>query len=354
MRHHLIADVPVGAFLSSGIDSSALVGLIQDAGGQDVETLTLAFAEFAGAAEDEAPLAAEVARAYGVRHTVRRVDHAEFERDLPKIFEAMDQPSIDGVNTWFVSKAAHELGLKVAISGLGGDELFAGYPSFRDIPRWLGWFGPLAAVPRLGALARATSRPLVAALGLNPKAAGMLEYGGAVARAYFLKRALFMPWELGELLAPEVVAEGLRRLKPIELLERDLRPDPPTAALRISVLESAQYMRSRLLRDTDWASMAHSLEVRTPLVDARLLQTLAEIAAASGEPPSKTMLAQAPSTPLPAGVRRRAKTGFMTPIAAWQQRSARIPRKDETPRAPWARAWAGVVRNGPEASWRPA
>ena len=85
-------------------------------------------------ADDEAPLAAEVARTYGTRHTTRSVTESEFEADLPRILEAMDQPSIDGINTWFVSKAAHELGLKVAVSGLGGDELFGGYPSFREVP----------------------------------------------------------------------------------------------------------------------------------------------------------------------------------------------------------------------------
>jgi asparagine synthase (glutamine-hydrolysing) len=194
----------------------------------------------------------------------------------------------------------------------------------------------------------------VRALSVNPKAAGMIEYGGTFARAYLLKRALFMPWELTGLLAPDVVAEGLRRLMPVHLLERELRPNPPTAAGRISVLESTQYMRSRLLRDTDWASMAHSLEVRTPLVDATLLQSMVDIFAASGEPPSKAMLARAPTTPLPARVRQRPKTGFMTPIATWQRQSARHRELASSPHEPWARAWAGVVRNGPEASWRPA
>src|SRR5262249_3123554 len=124
VRQHLVADVPVGAFLSSGIDSGALVGLMRDAGQQDIQTVTLAFEEFRDKHEDEAPLAGEIAARYGTRHTTRVVTEQEFGEDLPKILTAMDQPTIDGLNTWFVSKAARELGLKVAISGLGGDELF--------------------------------------------------------------------------------------------------------------------------------------------------------------------------------------------------------------------------------------
>src|SRR5262249_35789297 len=154
VRHHLVADVSVGAFLSSGIDSGALVGLMRDAGQQDIQTVTLAFEEFEGRVEDEAPLAAEMAALYGTRHTTRVVTEREFLDDLPKILTAMDQPTIDGLNTWFVSKAAHELGLKVTISGLGGDELFGGYPSFRDVPRCVRAFAVPGRVPGLGDLAR--------------------------------------------------------------------------------------------------------------------------------------------------------------------------------------------------------
>ena len=150
VRHHLEADVPVGAFLSAGIDSGALVGLMRDAGPRDLQTLTLSFGEFQGRPDDEAPLAAAVARHYGTRHTTRRVTAAEFHADLPLILAAMDQPSIDGINTWFIAKAARELGLKVAVSGLGGDELFGGYPAFTDIPRWVRWLAPAARVPALG------------------------------------------------------------------------------------------------------------------------------------------------------------------------------------------------------------
>ena len=154
VRAHLLADVEVGIFLSAGVDSGAVLGLMRDAGQQDIRAITLAFAEFQGTSEDEAPLAARVCEHYGARHIVRSVSQQEFRDDLPAILEAMDQPSIDGVNSWFVSKAAKEAGLKVAISGLGGDELLGGYPSFSDLPRWRNWFGPLAAVPGLGLVAR--------------------------------------------------------------------------------------------------------------------------------------------------------------------------------------------------------
>ena len=154
VRHHLVADVPVGAFLSSGIDSGALVGLMRDAGQQDIQTVTLAFEEFRGRSEDEAPIAAEIAAQYGTRHTTRVVTEQEFRDDLPKILDAMDQPTIDGLNTWFVSKAARELGLKVAISGLGGDELFGGYPSFRDVPLCVRALAIPGRIPGLGNVAR--------------------------------------------------------------------------------------------------------------------------------------------------------------------------------------------------------
>src|SRR6266481_2305953 len=185
VRAHLLADVEVGIFLSAGVDSGALLGVMADAGQREIRAITLAFDEFRGTAEDEAPLAGQVAERYGARHIVRHVDEREFRADLPAIIAAMDQPSIDGVNTWFVAKAAKEAGLKVTLSGLGGDELLAGYPSFTDVPRWHRRFGLLAAVPGLGRLARPLLR--AAAPGLvreRPKAAGLLQYADSWAGAY--------------------------------------------------------------------------------------------------------------------------------------------------------------------------
>ena len=110
----------------------------------DLQTMTLRFAEYRGRDNDEAPLAQVVARRYGVRHTIQELSREEFLACMPRVFEAMDQPSVDGLNSYFISKAAHEMGLKVAMSGAGGDELFGGYTSFRDIPRWM----PITSAPR--------------------------------------------------------------------------------------------------------------------------------------------------------------------------------------------------------------
>jgi asparagine synthase (glutamine-hydrolysing) len=347
VRHHLVADVPVGVFLSAGIDSGALVGLMRDAGQQDIQSVTLAFGEFRDRPEDEAPLAEEVARLYGTRHTTRTVTEAEFNADLPRILEAMDQPSIDGINTWFVAKAARELGLKVAISGLGGDELFGGYPSFRDIPRWVGLLAAPARMPLLGKAARIAAAPLVRALGGSPKAPGMLELGGSYEGAYLLRRGLFMPWELGQVLATDVVAAGLRRLSPLRLIAKALEPCPRAPHARVAVLETSLYMRNQLLRDADWASMAHSLEVRTPLVDGPLLSRFAHHA---GRPPvaaGKQLLGEIPHRPLPAGIMRRPKSGFAVPIEIWMRSAGRgssgttAGRRRARMKPPqWARDWS--------------
>lgn len=326
---HLLADVEVGVFLSAGVDSGAMLGLMRDAGCNSATAITLSFEEFRGTSEDEAPLAAQVAQTYGARHIVRTVGEAEFRADLPAILEAMDQPSMDGVNTWFVAKAAREAGLKAAISGLGGDELLAGYASFRDMPRWRRRFGPLAAVPGLGAMARAVMGALAPGfVRAHPKALGMLEYAGTWEGTYLLRRGLFLPHELPALLDKEFVADGMRRLKPLSQLSGTLSPDPHSSNGRICVLESGHYMRNQLLRDADWAGMAHSLEIRTPLVDIALLRRLAPAIAALKPGMGKAALAAAPSIPLPAQIVSRAKTGFGVPTRAWMAAAARSNRED--------------------------
>ncbi|HVN00897.1 MAG TPA: asparagine synthase (glutamine-hydrolyzing) [Caulobacteraceae bacterium] len=347
VRAHLLADVPVGVFLSAGVDSGAMLALMREASVADLTAVTLAFREFEGTREDEAPLAAEVATRYGARHVVRRVDRREFEADLPEIVAAMDQPSIDGVNTWFVAKAAREAGLKVAISGLGGDELLAGYPSFVDLPRWRRRFGPWAAVPGVGPVSRAMLRAFApSVLRQTPKAAGMLEHAGSWTGAYLLRRGLFLPHELPALLGEEVAREGLARLGEAAGLAAALEPDPGSDVGRVCALESCCYLRGQLLRDADWAGMAHGVEIRTPLVDIELLRALAPFIPALRPGAGKAALASGPATPLPDVVVRRAKTGFTVPTSDWMDQSlgrgAGQPAKGLTSRR-WARqvfAWA--------------
>ena len=336
VRHHLVADVEVGAFLSAGVDSGALVGLMRDAGQTRIRTLTLAFAEFDGTPSDEAPLAGIVAARYGAEHTTRRVDRAEFIADLPAIFDAMDQPSIDGINTWFVAKAARELGLKVALSGLGGDELLAGYSSFRDIPRWRRRFGLLARTPGAAALASAAIRTFAPRLAReNPKSLGVLRYSGDWASAYLLRRAVLLPFELAGVMDPALVREGLERLRPVERLRASMSPDPGSDMGRIAALESANYLRNQLLRDADWAGMAHSLEIRTPLVDYTLLQALSPYMPGMSASVGKSALAAAPSTPLPTNVVTRPKSGFGVPTGAWMTGATMAPHRLDSRR--WAR-----------------
>ncbi|HEX8171866.1 MAG TPA: asparagine synthase (glutamine-hydrolyzing) [Thermoanaerobaculia bacterium] len=336
VRYHMVADVPVGAFLSAGIDSSAIVALAKESGASDLQTLTLRFEEYRGRDNDEAPLAAVVAQQYGVRHTIRDLTLADFKAELPRIFEAMDQPSVDGLNSYFISKAAAEFGLKVALSGTGGDELFGGYTSFRDIPRWMPITSLLAHVPGLGEGVYRLNRALARrSRHISPKMGEIVRYGGSYAGAYLVKRGRFLTAELPEVLGAEVAEEGLRRLQILPLIERTVTPDPGQPYARVVALESSLYLRNQLLRDMDWASMAHSLEVRVPLVDAHLLRKVAPVLVTRRER-GKQILANAPRPPLPPAVRARRKTGFTLPIKEWLSQDGNGARVEFGKRS-WAR-----------------
>jgi ADP-heptose:LPS heptosyltransferase len=314
VRHHLVSDVPVGIFLSSGLDSSALVSLAKQAGATTLQAVTLGFQEFKNRPEDETPLAARVAAHFGADHQVRWLDRQGFSEHLDRALQAMDQPSVDGLNTYFVAKAASEAGMKVALSGLGGDELFGGYNSYRQVPRMARILGPLRAFPGLGTAFRALARPLTGRR-ISPKWASLLEYGPRLTGAYFLRRALFMPWEFEGLGAPVDLVRGWEELDLTGRLERSIQ-GLTTERGRLIALEAGWYMRNQLLRDSDWAAMAHGLELRTPLVDATLLRQLAP-ALVSSAPPDRRQVVGALAAPPPPEVLARPKTGFSMPIRTW-------------------------------------
>jgi asparagine synthase (glutamine-hydrolysing) len=312
MRHHLISDVPVGLFLSAGIDSATLAALAVQCGAS-LQTVTLGFLEYKGTEADETVLAEEIARRYGTRHRTVWISRADFEESFEAFVHTMDQPSIDGLNTWLVAQAAASVGLKVALSGLGGDEFFGGYPSFRQLPRIVQLARPFSSVPQVGRTLRRMSAPLLRRF-TSEKLAGLVEYGGTWEGAYMLRRAVRMPWELEAGKATQDIA---RRRAGDGRPDVDWRPrlrDDPHAV--VSALEATCYMRNQLLRDSDWAAMAHSIELRVPLVDVNLTRFIAR-QRRIGRRYSKLDLASCADPALPESVTRRPKTGFTVPVRDW-------------------------------------
>jgi len=183
VQQHLVADVPVGAFLSAGRDSTLIATLAARHLSEPLRTITLRFDEYRGTPNDEAPIAERVAQLIGARQQTRRVRREDFDADRQRILDAMDQPSIDGVNTWFVSRAAAQSGLKVALSGLGGDELFEGYVSNTEVPRLARRLRMFAWAPAVGRAFRFAAAPVVRRV-VNPKWASLAEYGGTLHGAW--------------------------------------------------------------------------------------------------------------------------------------------------------------------------
>ncbi len=317
VRAHLVSDVPVAVFLSAGLDSGLIAALAarqaKAAGTPPPRAFTLSFDRLAGTPLDEAPLAAQVAEAVGLPHTVARIGQGDFLDLWETALAAMDQPSIDGFNTFVVARAAREAGIKVALSGLGGDELFGSYPSFRDVPR-LALAAPFARlVPRdlLAAFAGRRGQPKLAALGRT---------GSGLGGAYALRRGLFLAEELPAILGASAAAEALAAYDQAAETKKalaDWNPARSNSWTAVHRLETRLYMRNQLLRDSDWASMAHSLELRVPLVDPPLEAGLAARGFEPAKSQGKRALVRSVAPELPAALFDRPKSGFYMPVMEW-------------------------------------
>ncbi len=326
VRAHLIADVPVGLFLSSGIDSGAIAALAAREH-PGIQSFTLAFP---GTEYDEAGVTERVAKRYGTQHKSVALEGSGVTDRLNEVLGAMDQPTVDGVNTYFVSWAAREVGLKVALSGLGGDELFAGYPTFASVPK-------LERLARLAKILPDAARRVTAGIvrGLASatmaqdaamKTAGAWRDAEKLPHAYFFARALFAPADLERLAEPRfrpsnVGADGTS-LEPTWLgwLQRaadDARRMEPIGA--VSWMEMRCYMASTLLHDTDSVSMAKSLEVRVPLLDTPLVEFVSTLPdeARRVKNRQKALLVDALQDLLPAEIVAQKKRTFTLPWEQW-------------------------------------
>src|SRR3990167_710340 len=309
VKHHLVADVDVGVFLSAGIDSATLVSVASELNHKKVHTITLGFEEYKNTQKDETVLAFMIAKLFQTEHKNSWITELLAKEHFQKIMDEMDQTSIDGINTYFVSLIAKQAGLKVALSGLGADEIFAGYPLFSRIPKMLRYLKPLSFLPGLPVSFRKMTYKK-----LNKKQASLIEYSCDMPRAYFLSRAIYFPWELNQFLEPDVIKKGLAQLNLLERFKSDIE-GIQSKQFQISALEMQWYMRNQLLRDSDWASMANSLEIRVPFVDVDFFENC--VGAMATQSVTKKILARAPHRSLPDSVINRKKTGFNIPIKKW-------------------------------------
>lgn len=356
VRRHLLSDVPLGVFLSGGVDSAGVASLARSAT-QRLRTLTVVFdeAEFSEAAE-----AREIAKSFRTEHYEVRFTAADFGRSLPAIFAAMDQPTNDGLNTWVVSKAAREAGLKVVLSGLGGDEMFWGYPSYKMLTRHRGL---LRRVPSLPGVVR---KGLAQAARQWGSAAGSEKWmrlshfasEGTAASLYVAFRGFFAPEQVSRLL-------GLSSREVSRTVEAFAGGfDDELCAASFNRTEIRRYLHDQLLRDSDVFSMANSIELRVPYLDHVLVSAALALPdeAKLAEGRNKPALTAALAEPAIDAAAARPKKGFVFPFARWMRErpaalrelvrgnrhvdrseAGRLWEEFERGRLHWSRAWALAV-----------
>jgi len=290
VREHMISDVPIACFLSGGVDSSAVTACAARNSSAPLRTFTVAFH---GTKMDESSDAQLVATRFGTEHTEVRLPDSEVAAEVPLAVASMDLPSIDGVNTFIISRAVRSSGIKVALSGLGADEVFGGYRSFRLLPLAMDWSDWCGHVPR----------GLASMFPGGERGFEMMRPALSLGERYSVLRSLWSQTELKRMGLPVST----------QLIED---PDPALPpSTRVSLLELSVYLRSVLLRDSDVMSMAHSIELRVPFLDHRLVaHALRNHLAGDGR---KRELVEAFSELLPVRTLGRAKQGFELPMADW-------------------------------------
>jgi asparagine synthase (glutamine-hydrolysing) len=358
LKLHLASDVPLAVFLSGGVDSSVIANLAQRAAQSPIHTFTLAFEE---EELNEGPIAKRIAAAIGTQHHEVVLTEGHFVEHLDAALDSLDQPTFDGLNAYHMSRAIRAAGFTVALSGTGGDELFGGYTSYRDLPVLHRWSRRAAWVPRgmQVAAAELASRLLCGSGETMPpqtrwaKLPDMVRCGDNLLALYQLAYALFLPGFQHELLAPgfaEVLADGL----PMAMRQRiiaESRGRTPLSA--ISLMEQRLFLGERLLRDNDVASMASSLEQRVPLVDQVVFESVDRLPDQARYRPlgQKAVLRRIGLRGLDPALFERPKSGFVLPFDRWIRRGLKDA-MDQTLRDPQAIAPVGLDPVAVERLWR--
>lgn len=348
MRLHLASDVPLAVFLSAGVDSSAMANLAQRAAPTRIHTFTLAFEE---QELNEGPVARRIAAAIGTQHHEVVLTEQHFLKSLEAALASLDQPTFDGLNAYYISQAVRAAGFAVALSGTGGDELFGGYTSYRDLPILQRWSRRTSFVP--GSLSTATAKVASRLLsrsggGVPPqtrwaKLPDMVQRGDDLLALYQLAYALFLPGFQHELLASDfadALVDGLPAALRGRITSETAGRSPLSA---ISVMEQRLFLGERLLRDNDVASMACSLEQRVPLVDHVLFESVDRLPDDVRYHPTgrKSMLRRIGLRGLDPALFERPKSGFVLPLDRWIRRGLQDA-MDQTLRDPQAIAPVGL------------
>lgn len=310
IARHFVSDVPVGIFLSGGIDSTALVSLARQAGVKNIKTFSIGFED---GDYDESSIAAKTANYFKTDHHEWTITPREGQAVFARFLESMDQPSVDGFNTFCVSKFAHDCGMKVVLSGLGGDELFGSYPSFRQIPKLLDFFrytAPFRPFP-------AKVAQVLLKKGPKSRLANYLTTSGMVTDAYQTMRGIFTQQQIDRILDSIGLQSSAQITSDAQQKQGECFPDSQWSLLdQISFLELTRYMKNQLLRDSDVMSMVWGLELRVPFVDSKLFDVLCTIPSQHRMASNKRLLVEAVGD-LPEFVIAQPKRGFQFPFDRW-------------------------------------
>ena len=330
VNYHQVSDVPVTFLLSSGIDSNILLAASKKKLNTNFNAMTLDFSEKL----KESPLAKISSKMSMIDHIVEKVDDNEITELISNYYKFMDMPTNDGLNNYVVSHFAKKRGSKVLISGIGGDELFSGYPSFKRIPYMRKISKLIPNNKNFQKFLYDNVYKILSKFNKNTKYAGVFKYSHSTFDAFMLQRCVFTPEEITDLINSKTIDEAISDLE-FQRQKETNDNDFENEQLKIMYFEIKYYLCSKLLRDSDWASMANSVELRTPFVDWFFFNELLPILKSNIKISKRNMLDSFKGQ-TPVELYNRKKTGFAIPYEQYYKKVSGIKNKYANPIKDWS------------------